>query len=224
MNYEQAPMASQEKKVEEHFTQGFEAEWLQNSELLEKAKKFAEFYRKQIDAIDFEITKDEEILIHFTTDGGFKNITNSEQTDLENNSNFYDGGREKLEKLDVNLAEMDEKFGNSNCVVAIPIREFDKWTQSLSWLKLTNAGVLKNAFIFKMSKKDILLRDGRMADEMFKIDISKEDKGEKEMLRKQYFTSTSHYNENLFSDDSMLEAWIPHKIFLENSISVNYQE
>jgi len=157
---------------------------LQNSEFLEKAKKFAEFYRKQIDAIDFETTENEEIFIHFTTDNAFKDIINNEESSLENNSNFYDGGREKLQKLNVNLSELDEKFGNNDCVVAIPIKEFDKWTKSLSWLKLADAGVLKNAFIFKMPKKDILLRDGRKVDEMFKINTFKEDEKEKEILRK----------------------------------------
>ncbi|MCX6784677.1 MAG: hypothetical protein NTV81_01930 [Candidatus Komeilibacteria bacterium] len=224
MSIEQLPKSPQQKKRERNYAQDFKPEWLEDPELLERARKFAEFYRKQLATIQLEATADEEILIHFTNDRNFNAITSNPPPVLQNRSTFYDGGRKKAETCGVNLNELDEKFGNNFCVTTIPVREFNKWTRSLSWLKLADAGVLNNAFVFKLPKKNIILRDGRLVDEEFRLlSVGKKD-DKKRPLTLAYFSSTSHHDENLFSANSMLEAWIPHEVSLEDAIRISYQE
>lgn len=208
----------------DHYYSGFNAEWLNNPEVLEKAKKFAEFYREKFDQIKLEVADSEEALIHFTADQGFVGIQNAEQPALENKSRFYDGGREKLEKLGINLDELDKNFGDNNCVVSIPLREFDKWTSSLSWLKLAAADVLNNVFVFKVPQKDIILRDGKFVDEMFKLNIEGAEGSQVDDCKINYIKSTHSFDDKLFTEQSLMEAWVPRQISLKGAQTMHYSE
>ena len=204
---------------------GFDPEWLKNPEIQEKARKLAEFWQKEFASLDFKASDDEEILIHFVNDQNLVDIQADDSAVLKNRSRFYDGGRENLEKHGFDFEKADAEFGTEKCVVTIPLRSFKRWLDTLSWLKLTGAGVLDNAIVFKVPKKDILLRDGRFVENMFKIDAEGQDKDKLDLDRLAYFNSTSHYNEELFDDEQAIpEAWVPHKLSLEGAQTINYQE
>ncbi len=202
----------------EKYYPGFDPEWLNDPELQAKAKALADFYTKQFDDLALEVGPDEEVLVHFSPE--------VVEGDIANNSAFYDGGREKLTQAGFDFAEFDDKFGDNKCVVAIPLKAFQQWIDSLSWLKLTQAGVLENATVMAVPKQDIILRDSRFTDNAFRLvadgspnatDLTKE--------KLAYFQSTTAYNPELLEDpETMWEAWIPHQVSLDNSQTINYQE
>ncbi len=206
------------KKNEQKYEPGFKAEWLEDKELLERAKEKADFFDSAFKNLNIEKKEDKEIVAHFVNDDSLEKIQATKK--IVNKSRFYNCDREYLKKmLDIDLDFLDNKFGNPKCTVAIPIRFFDKWTKTLSWLKLVKAGVVNNAIIFSVSKKDLIFREHKTVNDIFKHNVAEEDfskvrnKGYKNL--KEYYESTSFGNEAIESFE-MPEVWISKEINLDD--------
>jgi len=165
----------------------------------ERAKKQAEFYiAKLAEMEDMPLTEDEVRLIHFFGD---KEVIKKQK--LENRSPLYDCGREWLKEVGLDIEQMDQKFDNQlSYLVAIPTDSLNEWTDTKSWLKLSQAGSLDHAAVVTLPRDKIIFREHAFVERSF---VDGDENGE---LAKKYYESTTDEG----GEFKMTEAWVPQGI------------
>lgn len=201
---------------------GFSAEWSEDKELLEKANKLADFYRSKLQEISLEVSAEEEVLIHFTNDDNLLTI-NGENPTLLNNSPFYDCDREYLASQGFDISAFEKQFGSPDSLVAIPLKSFENWIGSKSWIKLAQRGSLNNVIVFTIPKKSLILRDHQYIEKAFDRQLAGQTREEIYQDQVQYFNSTVQYGDQEL-DKQMWEAWIPNQVNPSKYKIISYQE
>ena len=201
---------------------GFSAEWSEDKELLEKADKLADFYRKKLQEISLETSLEEEVLVHFTNNDNLAAIS-SKNPVLLNNSSFYDCDREYLASQGFDIDTFEKQFGSPNSLVAIPLKSFENWIGSKSWIKLAQRGTLDNVVVFTIPRQDVILRDHQYIEKAFDRQLAGQTREEIYQDQVQYFNSTVQYGEQDLNKQ-MWEAWVPHQVNLSKYKIISYQE
>lgn len=201
---------------------GFSVEWSADEALVERASKLAEFYREKLQENSLELAPEEEVLLHFTNDDNLSAI-NIENPILLNNSPFYDCDREYLASQGFDIDTFEKQFGSPNSLVAIPLKSFENWVGSKSWIKLTQKGSLNNAVIFTISRQDLILRDHQYIEKAFDRQLADQTREEIYQDQVKYFSSTAYYDEQDLKKE-MWEAWVPRRVPLSKYKIISYQE
>ncbi|MFA6253117.1 MAG: hypothetical protein WCV69_02605 [Patescibacteria group bacterium] len=196
---------------------------LEDENLLERARELADFYTKEFQSLSLEVGPDEEVLVHFTSTKNLPSILGEQKT-LANNSSFYDCDPSRLISQGFDYESFQEKFGSPNSLVAVPLKSFSQWTQTKSWVKLTDRGSLENAIVFIVPKKEIILRDHSHIERAFESELSGRSR---EYVYKNdqvpYYGSTDYYSSEHDLSGTMWEAWVPHAVKLIKYKIISHQ-
>ncbi|PIR05364.1 hypothetical protein COV56_03215 [Candidatus Kuenenbacteria bacterium CG11_big_fil_rev_8_21_14_0_20_37_9] len=183
----------------------------EKTEVEKKAKKQAEFYLAKLAEIKNEPENKGQIkLIHFFKDGRI-----IQDHLLKNQSPLYDCDREWLNKLGLDVEQMDVRLDNNvSYLVAIPAQSLGQWINTKSWLKLSRAGTLDNAVILSVPKTELIFREHDFVEQSF---LHGDGTGK---LAKEYYESTNKEGGNL----KMTEAWLPKEVSFTEEQLLQYQE
>lgn len=206
-----------QEKEKSKYELGFTEQTYSEEDLLDQAKKQADFYLNECAKEgDADIPHGMIALVHFFNHPDI--ITNRV---LKNNSKFFSKDINYLKDSGFDIGSVQEKFdAKERYVVAMPINKLDTWTNTRSWLKLSKAGSLKKAAIFFVPKEDVIFREHKYIETTFH-NLSDEESYKENAFK--YYNSSQKITDDI-PDLAMPEAWIPHSISLDDAKILEFEK